>query len=81
MQRADDQPDDHPDDGAGELRSGRAAELMLQAGHGAEREPSEDPADHVADAGAQEDVQEGSRTAGLGDGGTELEPTRSRTGR
>ena len=63
-----------PTTAAGELRSGRAPELMLQAGHRAEREPSEDPADHVADAGSQEDVQERSRPLGLESGRTELEP-------
>src|SRR5207342_746110 len=69
----DDQPDDHPHDGAGELRSGSAPKLVLEAGHGAEREPPEDATDHVPDAGPQEDIEEGARTAGLGDGRTELE--------
>ena len=59
QQRADDQADDHAHDGAGQLGSGCATELVLDAGDRAKRETPEDATDHVADAGAEEDVQEG----------------------
>ena len=52
------EPDDEPDDAAGELRRRLAAELGLEAADGAQGEPPEDPADHVADPGAEEDEQE-----------------------
>ena len=75
QQRADDQADDHAHDGTGQLGSGCATELVLEAGDRAKRETSEDATDHVADAGAEEDVEEGPGAAGLGEGGAELEST------
>ena len=74
QQRPDDQADDHPDDRTGELRGRGASELVLEAGHGAQGETSEHPTGHVADPGTQEDVQERSGTAGLGERRAELEP-------
>ena len=58
------QPHDQSDHAAGEDRGGLPSELGLKAMDRAEGEASEDAADHVAHAGAEEDEQEGATRAG-----------------